>query len=218
MEYRHLPRGNGQENFSVLGLGMGGIQQAGDAEIEQVVRTAIDHGINFFDLCAGARNVYAPFGRAIAGQRERVFFQLHFGAVYNAAGEYGWSRNLAEIRRMFAWELKTLGTEYADFGFLHCVDEDADFDDLVHNGVLDFIKEQKAAGRVRHIGFSSHTPSVANRVLDTGLVDLMMFSINPAYDLEQGQDELGVGSASVRCRSVRRCSAGVKRSASASRS
>lgn len=207
MEYRHLPHGNGQENFSVLGLGMGGIQQAGDAEIEQVVRTAIDHGINFFDLCACARNVYAPFGRAIAGQRERVFFQLHFGAVYNAAGEYGWSRNLAEIRRMFAWELKTLGTEYADFGFLHCVDEDADFDDLVHNGVLDFIKEQKAAGRVRHIGFSSHTPSVANRVLDTGLVDLMMFSINPAYDLEQGQDELGVGSVSERAALFRRCEA-----------
>ena len=206
MEYRQLPHGSEQEKFSTLGLGMGGIQQASDAEIEQVLRTAIDRGINFFDLCAGARNVYAPFGRGIAGQRDRVFFQLHFGAVYNEKGEYGWSRDLALIRRTFEWELTTLGTDYADFGFLHCVDEDADLDELLGAGVLDYIQAQKAAGRVRHIGFSSHTPSVANRMLDTGLVDMMMFSINPAYDLEQG-DELGIGSVSERAALFRRCEA-----------
>lgn len=74
MEYRALPHGTRQERFSVLGLGMGGIQNAPDNEIEQVVRTAIEHGINFFDLCGGGRSVYTPFGRAIAGQREKVFF------------------------------------------------------------------------------------------------------------------------------------------------
>ena len=119
MEYRKLPHGGENERFSVLGLGMGGIQSAGDAEIEQTVCTAIEHGINFFDLCAGAANVYAPFGRAIAGRRERVFFQLHFGAVYNAEGEYGWSRSVQKICEKFEWEMKTLGTDYADFGFLH---------------------------------------------------------------------------------------------------
>lgn len=126
-------------------MGLGGIQKAPDTEIEQVIRTAIGHGINFFDLCAGGRNVYAPFGRAIAGQRERVFFQLHLGAVYNEKGEYGWSRDLARIKKTFEWELETLGTDYADFGFLHCVDEDADFDKLVSAGVLDYAKELKAA-------------------------------------------------------------------------
>lgn len=110
------------------------------------------------------------------------------------------------IQDTFAWELKALGTDYADFGFLHCVDEADDLDKLVQNGILDYIKEQKAAGRIRHIGFSSHTPSVANRVLDTGLMDLMMFSINPAYDLEQG-DELGIGSVSERAELFRRCEA-----------
>ena len=204
MEYRKLPHGD--ERLGVLGLGMGGIQNCSDGEIEQVVRTAIAHGINFFDLCAGGKNVYAPFGKAIAGQRDKVFFQLHFGAVYNEKGEYGWSRDQAVIRDTFEWELKTLGTDYADFGFLHCVDEDADFDTLVKAGTLDYIKELKAAGRIRHIGFSSHTPSVANRVLDTGLVDLIMFSINPAYDLEQG-DELGIGSVSERAELFRRCKA-----------
>lgn len=206
MEYRQLPHGTEQERFSVLGLGMGGIQNAPESEIEQVVRTAADHGINFFDLCGGGQSVYAPFGRAIAGQRERVFFQLHLGAVYNEKGEYGWSRDLDRIKETFAWELETLGTDYADYGFLHCVDEDEDFDKLVSAGILDYAKELKAAGKIRHIGFSSHTPSVANRVLDTGLADMMMFSVNPAYDLEQG-DEYGIGSTAERARLLRRCEA-----------
>ena len=204
MEYRKLPHGD--ERLGVLGLGMGGIQNCTDDEIEQVVRTAIAHGINFFDLCAGGKNVYAPFGKAIAGQRNKVFFQLHFGAVYNKKGEYGWSRDHALIRDTFEWEMETLGTDYADFGFLHCVDEDKDFDALTGTGTLDYIKELKTAGKLRHIGFSSHTPSVANRVLDTGLIDLMMFSINPAYDLEQG-DELGIVSVSERAALLRRCEA-----------
>lgn len=204
MKYRQLPHGTEQERFSVLGLGMGGIQKNSDTEIEEIIRAAITNGINFFDLCAGGKNVYRPFGKAIADQRDKVFFQLHFGAVYNQKGEYGWSRDLSQIQETFAWELQMLGTDYADFGFLHCVDEDADFDELTEAGILNYIKEMKEAGKVRHIGFSSHTPSVANRVLDTGIMDLMMFSINPAYDLEQG-DEYGIGSVSERFALFRRC-------------
>ena len=204
MEYRKLPHGT--EEIGVLGLGMGSIEGASDAEIEAVVRKAIDNGINFFDLCGGAKNVYAPFGRAIKGQREKVYFQLHFGAVYNEKGGYAWSRNITEIKDTFEWELETLGTDYVDFGFLHCIDEDEDFDKMVEIGVLDYIKELKEQGIVRHIGFSSHTPSVANRILDTGLIDLMMFSINPAYDFEAVQnDSLGKGTSDERFALFRRC-------------
>lgn len=183
---------------------MGGIQKASDDEIEMVVRTAMDHGINYFDMCAGAGNVYAPFGKAIAGRREEVFFPLHFGAVYNKAGEYGWSRDPERIRATIEWEFETIGTNYADIGYLHCVDEDSDFDELVSSGVLDMIKELKNQGRVRHIGFSSHTPSVAERMLDTGIMDMILFSINPAYDMECG-DSYGRGSINERAELFRRC-------------
>ena len=58
MEYRQLPHGTSAEQFSVLGLGMGGIQHTPAEEIEAIIRKAMDHGINFFDLCAGG-SVYA---------------------------------------------------------------------------------------------------------------------------------------------------------------
>ena len=196
MEYRQLPHGNANEKFSVLGLGMGSIGQTPPEEIEAIVRKAIKNGINFFDLCTAGAS-YAPIGRAIRDCRETVFLQCHFGAVYDENGEYGWCRDFETIKKTFLWELEALGTDYVDFGFLHCVDEDEDFDKLVEIGVLDYIKELKAQGIVRHIGFSSHTPCVANRILDAVPVDMMMFSINPAYDFEKG-DEYGIGSVKER--------------------
>ena len=204
MEYRSLPKGD--EKLSALGLGMGGIQNAPADEIEAVVSRAIESGINFFDLCAGGASVYEPFGRAIAGRREKVHFQLHFGAVYNKKGEYGWSRSLDEIKHTFERELKALGTDYVDFGFLHCVDEDSDIDDIVKNGIFDFVRQLHKSGVVRHMGFSSHTPSVADKLIDTGEMDLMMFSINPAYDFECG-DELGIGTNGERTALFRKCEA-----------
>lgn len=204
MEYRKLPHGN--EKISALGLGMGGIQNSSDSEIEKAVRKAIDSGINFFDLCGGADNIYAPFGRGMRGSRGNIYVQMHFGAVYNGKGEYGWSRDLGEIKRTVEWELKQLKTDYIDFGFLHCVDEDDDFDGLMSGGVFDHLKALKVQGVVRHIGFSSHTPSVANRILDTLDADMMMFSINPAYDFEKG-DDYGKGAVSERFKLFRRCEA-----------
>ena len=203
MEYRKLPHGKEYEKFGVLGLGMGGIQHTPAEEIEAIIRKAIDHGINFFDLCAGGA-VYEPFARAIKGQREKVFLQVHFGAVYDENGEYGWCRDFETIKRTFLWELETLGTDYVDFGFLHCVDEEEDFDKLCEIGVFDYIKELKEKGIVHHIGFSSHTPSVANRIIDTGVVDMMMFSLNPAYDFEKG-DDYGIGTVNERFELFKRC-------------
>lgn len=203
MEYRQLPRGKENEKFSVLGLGMGGIQYTPAAEIEAIITKAIDNGINFFDLCAGGA-VYEPFGKAIKGKREKVFLQVHFGAVYDENGEYGWCRDFETIKKTFLWELETLGTDYVDFGFLHCVDEEDDFEKLIEIGLVDYLKELKKKGIVKHIGFSSHTPKVANKIIDTGIIDMMMFSINPAYDFEKG-DEYGIGSVKERFDLFKRC-------------
>lgn len=202
MEYRRLPRGT--EQISTLGLGMGGIQHSTPEEIEGIIKKAIDQGITFFDLCAGGKCVYEPFGRAMLGKREQVYLQVHFGAVYKENGEYGWSRDLKTIKETFEWELKTLQTDYVDFGFLHCVDEESDFEEIQKKGILEYVKILKEKGIVKHIGFSSHTPSVAHKVLDTGFIDIMMFSINPAYDLECG-DEYGIGTTLERTTLFQRC-------------
>lgn len=195
MNYRKLPKGN--ELINPLGIGLGAIQVLNEDEIEKIINKAIDCGINFFDLCGGGSNVYRPFGKAIKNRRDKVYFELHFGAVYDDAGEYGFSRDLNKIKETFKWEMEMLQTDYVDFGFLHCIDEEEDLEEVINNGILDFVLELKKKNIIRHLGFSSHTPKLCNKLLDMNIFDIFLFSINPAYDYEVG-DEYGIGSVNER--------------------
>jgi len=189
MEYRVLPHGG--HKIGVVGMGSAVIGRQPHEEMLRTIRRAYELGVNMFDMAGGHGAVFGAYGEALKDVRDKVYLQVHFGAVYTDGGEYGWTTDLEKIKESFEWQLKLLQTDYVDFGFIHCLDEDKDLQTYINNGVLDYIMEQKAKGVVRQIGFSSHTPSVVNRVLDMGIVDILMFSINPLYDLGQGEYDRG---------------------------
>lgn len=202
MEYRKLPRGG--ENISILGLGTSSIGMAGEKEIEAAMTMALEAGINFFDMASADAAPFPAYGKAVAGMREKLYFQIHFGANYQG-GKYSWTTNLDTIKRSIDWQLSALGTDYIDFGFLHCIDEESDLDMVLKSGVLEYIQKLQTEGTVRHIGLSSHTPRLVNRVLDMGVIDLVMFSINPGYDYRHG--DYAIGSVEERAALYRRCEA-----------
>ncbi len=100
-------------------------------------------------------------------------------------------------------ELLPLQTDYIDFGFIHCIDEAADLEKVQKSGVIDHILHLREQGVVRHVGLSSHTPELVSKVLDLRLLDMLMFSINPGYDYQQG--DYGIGSVDDRMSLYRRC-------------
>lgn len=200
MQYRKIPRG--EERVSVIGFGTGSIHLGGRDEAEATVALALDRGINFFDMAASDALAYEVCGRAFEDRRDKVLIQTHFGAVYDG-GKYGWTRDLGKIQTAFESHLKALRTNYTDFGFVHCTDELSDYEQVMSGGIWDFMKELKAEGRVRRLGLSSHNPQVVSRFLETGLIDMVMFSINPAYDYSTG--EYAMGSSDARARLYREC-------------
>ena len=141
----------------------------------------MENGINYFDMASSEAKPFAAYGRAIKGMRDKAYFQIHFEANYET-GVYGWTTDLDTMKRSVDWQLKALQTDYIDFGFLHCIDESADLHEVEKAGVIRYMEELKGAGVVRHIGLSSHTPLLVNEVRDMGIWDMLMFSINPAYD------------------------------------
>ncbi|HIS67883.1 MAG TPA: aldo/keto reductase [Candidatus Gallacutalibacter stercoravium] len=202
MEYRKLPKGG--EEISIIGLGSSGIGAAGEKEIEATVALAVENGVNYFDMAAADAAPFPAYGRALSGCRDKVYFQIHFGADY-CSGKYGWTLDLEEIKRSIDWQLKALRTDYIDFGFIHCMDEESDLNKAISHGTLSYIQDLKRQGVVRHIGLSSHTPAVVQKVLDMGIIDMLMFSINPAYDYQHG--EYAVGDTDERAALYRRCQA-----------
>ncbi len=200
MEYRIMPR-MGRE-IGIIGMGAAVIGALPEAEIIATVKEATAAGVNYFDMAGGHASIFEAYGKALAGMREKVFLQIHFGADYTS-GEYGWTTDLDEIKRAVAWQLEKLQTDYIDIGFIHCMDEMSDFENYCQNGVLNYIKELKEQGIVRHIGLSSHTPAVTEKILDLGLVDVLMFSINPLYDY--GKGDYGIGNSAERQALYARC-------------
>lgn len=208
MQYRTLPHGG--EQISILGLGTSSIQASGEKEIEETIRIAVENGINYFDMASSEAKPFAAYGRALSDCREKVYFQIHFGANYET-GTYGWTTNLDTVKRSIDWQLKALQTDYIDFGFIHCIDEKTDLRKVQRSGIIRYIEELKLQGVVRHIGLSSHTPALVNEVLDRKILDMLMFSINPSYDYTGGDEpdyateSYAVGGVRERLDMYRRC-------------
>lgn len=183
----------------------------GATEHHEAVATYVESfqsGINFVDLTAGHAPLFSAFAEAMREvgptAREQLYFQMHFGANYvSPQAEYGWTTNLDAMKHSIDWELSVLGTDYIDFGFIHCIDEISDLNQYVASGALDYVRAMHEQGIIHHIGLSTHNPELANRVLDLGIIDLMMFSINPVYDY--GKGIYGLGTSAERQALYQRC-------------
>ena len=200
MKYRINKRTG--DRISEIGVGSSYMFGAGMVEAVRALRRAVEGGINYFDLAAGDGTTFPIYGEALHDVRKNLFFQIHFGADYSK-GTYGWSLDLDTIKRSVDNQLLALRTDYIDYGFIHCQDELSDWETYRKNGVYDYIRQLQKDGVVRHIGLSSHTPAVIQRILDDASVDMLMFSVNPAYDY--GQGEYANGSVDERSAIYRRC-------------
>jgi len=202
MEYR-INKKTG-DKISMLGFGTSYIAEAAESDAVATIRRAYEGGVNYFDLATAEGRTFPYFGKALADVRDKVLYQIHFGADYSA-GTYGWSTDGETVKRSIAWQLEQLKTDYIDYGFIHCIDELSDWEDYRKNGAFDYLMQLKEQGIVRHIGLSSHTPATIQRVLDEAPVDMLMFSVNPAYDYQKGQ--YAKGSVEERAAIYRRCEA-----------
>ena len=179
MDYRVNPKTG--DKISVIGLGTSYISESSECDAVEALEYAFEHGINYADLATAGDKTFGYYGKALASVRKKMYYQVHFGAYYDT-GEYGWTTDLDTVKRSVEFQLRELKTDYIDYGFIHCIDSESDFENYRTNGVLQYLLDMKKQGVVRHIGASSHTPRVADKILDLGIAEMLMFSINPGYD------------------------------------
>ena len=179
MQYRTLGRTGAQ--VSVIGLGAEHLVDKPQQVVNEVVAEALDHGVNYMDLFMAQAEVRSAIGKALGGRRDRMMIAGHLGACLTPDGQYIRSRDLAQSKAHFEDLLTRLDTDYIDVLMLHFVDEPEDLD-VVLEGPLALAKQLQREGKARYIGMSSHVPAVAKRMVDTGSLDALMFSMNPYFD------------------------------------
>lgn len=186
MEYREL--GQTGIKVSVIALGCEGFVANEGALTEQLLNAAEQGGINCIDLYAPQPEMRSRLGKWLRGRRGKFVLQAHLCTVWQE-GQYKRTREIGEVKASFEDLLKRLATDYIDIGMIHYVDSLEDWEAVAGGPVMEYARELQAQGKIRYIGLSSHNPAAAMQAVQSGLIDVLMFSVNPCYDLQPANED-----------------------------
>ena len=186
MEYRELGRTG--IKVSVIALGCEGFVANEGALTEQLLNAAEQGGINCIDLYAPQPEMRSRLGKWLRGRRGKFVLQAHLCTVWQE-GQYKRTREIGEVKASFEDLLKRLATDYIDIGMIHYVDSLEDWEAVAGGPVMEYARELQAQGKIRYIGFWSHNPAAAMQAVQSGLIDVLMFSVNPCYDLQPANED-----------------------------
>ena len=174
----------GKTGLYVSEIGFGGewLERHPEEESIELMRYAMEKGINIIDCWMADPKSRDIIGKAMAGCREKWYVQGHLGSTWQN-GQYVRTRDMQYVRPAFEDLLTRLQTDYIDLGMIHYVDTVEEWRAIQESDYLKYILELRDKGVIRHIGLSSHDPETAKMAVKSGLIEMLLFSINPAFDM-----------------------------------
>ena len=187
MKYRRL--GKTGLMVSEIGFGAEWMERHTAEECAAVLERAQELGINILDCWMSEPNVRSSLGRALAGRRDKWYIQGHVGSTWQD-GQYVRSREVDKCREAFEDLLARLQTDYIDLGMIHFIDQEDDWNAAMNGPYIEYVRHLKDTGAIRHIGMSTHNPDMAKRAVESGIVEMLLLSVNPAFDLLPPTDDI----------------------------
>ena len=187
MIYRELGRTGIM--VSEIGLGCEGFAKKEEDFVEEMFKMALAHGVNCMDLYSPDPELRDRIGKVLRGKRENFIIQAHLCSAWQG-GQYKCTRNINEVKAAFEDLLARLETSYIDIGMIHYVDSVPAWHEIANGDVMKYALELKESGKIHCIGVSSHNPAVALEAVNSGLIEVLMFSVNPCYDLQPGDEDV----------------------------
>lgn len=183
MTYRKL--GKTSIEVSEIGLGTEHLEKQSEETIDSVIKTGVDKGVNFIDLILGSLEARDKVCAALRGIRTKVILAAHFGQTYKDGRGI---RDPKLCEASFYDLLSALHTDYIDVLMFHNVNKELDYKEAFdRQGYLGVALRLKQEGKVRVLAISTHVTSIGMRAIQSGLMDAIMFPINPAHDLLPGE-------------------------------
>lgn len=183
MKYR--PLGATGLEVSEISIGCGGFEKLDSAASLELMTMALDSGMNYIDIYTADPKTRSNIGYALQGRRDEMIIQGHIGTIYKD-GQHTRTRDVEECKAGFEDLLERLHTDHIEVGMIHITDSHADWDEIQDSPFLEYVFQLKKEGKIKHIGLSSHNAEVALRAVKSGWVEVLMFSLNPAFDRMRG--------------------------------
>ena len=174
--------GKTELQVSEIGFGAEWLERHPEEEGIELIRYAHDKGINILDCWMPDPKSRNIIGEGIKECRDQWYIQGHIGSTWKDE-QYFRTREMRYVRPAFEDLLTRLQTDYIDLGMIHYVDSEEEWEQIQHSDYLDYVMELKRTGVIRHIGISSHNPKVARKAAQSGYVEMILFSVNPAFDM-----------------------------------
>lgn len=174
----------GKTGLFVSEIGFGGewLERHPEDESIELIRYAASKGVNLLDCWMPDPKSRDIIGKGIHENRAHWIIQGHIGSTWKD-GQYFRTRDMRYVKPAFEDLLRRMQTDYIDLGMIHYVDSEEEWEKIQHSDYLDYVMELKRSGTIRHIGLSSHNPRVARKAALSGYVEMILFSINPAFDM-----------------------------------
>ncbi len=185
MEKRNLGE---LENVGVIGLGIEHLKKKPHEEIVEVIREAVNLGVNYFDLIWSYPHIISAVGEGVRETRENILLAVHLGSCYKE-DKYIRSRTVKRCRETFEEVLETLDTGYVDVVNLHYVSKKDWQKVFKDGGVHDLARELVEEGKARSIGLSTHDIDIVRQVAPIPEINSVMFQVNMANHNLSGRDE-----------------------------
>jgi uncharacterized protein len=160
----------GKTGLMVSEVGFGGIPiiRLSVEEAVAVLRRALARGVTLFDTANLYMDSEDKIGRALQGERPRVVLATK-----------SIKRDRAGVEADIHQSLEKLGTDYLDLFQFHQVSQEADLQALTGpEGAMEGVVRAREAGKIRHIGVTSHSLTMALRLVNTGLFSTIQFPFN----------------------------------------
>ena len=187
MNYRTLGRTG--LKVSEIGMGCEGLVDKSYDQVKEFVDKMEALGVNCIDLYSPNPEMRSNLGRALAGRRNKFVLQSHLCSIWEN-GQYLRTRDINKVKAGFEEMLRLLNTGHIEIGMIHYSDALSDWQEIVNGPIMAYAQELKAAGKIGCIGLSSHNPEVGQAAVDSGLIDVLMFSVNPCYDLQPANEDV----------------------------
>lgn len=172
-----------------VGLGCEGFLGKDNKYVCQALDMMEKAGASGIDLYSPNPHMRSALGEAMRGRRNKFVLEGHICTIWKN-DQYKRTRDMDEIREGFADQLERLKTDYLDIGTIHYVDAFTDWQKVLDAGILEYARDLKKQGIIRAIGLSSHNPQVALKAVESGSIDVLLFSINPCYDLQPADEDV----------------------------
>ena len=189
MNYREL----GNTGLEVSEIGFGGEwMDRSSEETLTVVRACEAAGINILDCWMPDPTRRSNLGDALErlGSRERWIIQGHLGSTWQD-GQYVRTRDIDKVKPAFEDLLARFHTDYMDLGMIHYVDKVEEYRQIMADSpFIRYVRELHASGTIRHIGLSTHNTEVARLAVENSEIEMILFSVNPAFDMMPATDNL----------------------------